>query len=344
MSVASQTNVNCFGASTGTANVSTIGGTGPYTYTWSPGSLTGASQTGLSAGTYTIAIKDANSCVGTGTVIITQPTASLSAVISATTPAGCGSSTGGATVTASGGTAGYTYSWVPSGGTTAGVSNLATGNNTVTVTDSKGCTRTAVATISSASGPTLSVVSQASVNCFGASTGSASVNPTGGTGPYTYTWTPGNLSGISQTGLAAGTYTVNVADVSGCSGTTTLTIAQPASALSAVISATTPASCGGSTTTAIFWTENFGVGCNQGALASVYTGTNGAWAVTNTGVNNPSASQWFVSATESGMGAGNCGDGCLGTGTTNKTLHVANVSTSPAAFIFCPTGDCGSGL
>jgi gliding motility-associated-like protein len=342
MSVASQTNVNCFGASTGTANVSTIGGTGPYTYTWSPGSLTGASQTGLSAGTYTIAIKDANSCVGTGTVIITQPTASLSAVISATTPAGCGSSTGGATVTASGGTAGYTYSWVPSGGTTAGVSNLATGNNTVTVTDSKGCTRTAVATISSASGPTLSVVSQASVNCFGASTGSASVNPTGGTGPYTYTWTPGNLSGISQTGLAAGTYTVNVADVSGCSGTTTLTIAQPASALSAVISATTPASCGGSTTTAIFWTENFGVGCNQGALASVYTGTNGAWAVTNTGVNNPSASQWFVSATESGMGAGNCGDGCLGTGTTNKTLHVANVSTSPAAFIFCPTGDCGA--
>jgi gliding motility-associated-like protein len=342
MSVASQTNVNCFGASTGTANVSTSGGTGPYTYTWTPGALNGASQTGLAAGTYTIAIRDANSCAGTGTVIITQPTASLSAVISATTAAGCGSSTGGATVTASGGTAGYTYAWVPSGGTTAGVSNLATGNNTVTVTDSKGCTRTAVATISSSSGPTLSVVSQASVNCFGASTGSASVNPTGGTGPYTYTWTPGNLSGISQTGLAAGTYTVNVADASVCSGTTTLTITQPASALSAVISATTPASCGGSTTTAIFWTENFGVGCNQGALASVYTGTNGAWAVTNTGVNNPSASQWFVSATESGMGAGNCGDGCLGTGTTNKTLHVANVSTSPAAFLFCPTGDCGA--
>jgi|GEM_PF-160973 len=342
LSVASQTNVNCFGANTGTASISTSGGTGPYTYTWSPGNLNGASQSALSAGTYTIAIKDANNCTGTGTVIITQPTASLSAVISATTSASCGASTGGATVTASGGTPGYTYAWSPSGGTAAGVSNLAAGGNTVTVTDSKGCTRTAVATISSASGPTLSVVSQASVNCFGASTGSASVNPTGGTGPYTYTWNPGNLSGSSQTGLAAGTYTINVADISACSGTTVLTITQPTSSLTAVITATSPASCGGGTATALFWTENFGVGCNQGSLASAYTGTNGAWSITNTGVNNASANQWYVSATESGMGVGNCGDGCLGTGTTNKTLHIGNVSTSPAAFIFCPAGDCGA--
>lgn len=247
LSVASQTNVNCFGANTGTASVSTSGGTGPYTYTWSPGNLNGASQSALAAGTYTIAIKDANNCTGTGTVIITQPTASLSAVISATTSASCGASTGGATVTASGGTPGYTYVWSPSGGTTAGISNLAAGGNTVTVTDSKGCTRTAVATISSASGPTLSIVSQASVNCFGASTGSASVNATGGTGPYTYTWNPGNLSGASQTGLAAGTYTINVADISACSGTTVLTITQPTSAISAVISATTATGCGTST-------------------------------------------------------------------------------------------------
>ena len=523
MSVASQTNVNCFGASTGTANVSTSGGTGPYTYTWSPGSLTGASQTGLAAGTYTIAIKDANSCAGTGTVIITQPTSSLTAAITATTATSCSASTGGATVTVNGGTPGYTYSWAPSGGTTAGVSNLATGNNTVIITDIKGCNFTAIATIpcsnfcqpngnlaifsnydggiltinvdqnipnlkvgictyepiqvnftgpfvgnvtqviyagfnsnqnnnncglgnfptsitgvpagivtinpplspplvgytpvhNNGAGPwgglmigtagncdttingggtntpdeivyyfqqatagtllfhqtqyncwinqtlnistggnccilpsntscptlTLSVSSQTNVNCFGANTGTATVSTSGGVAPYTYTWSPGNLNGASQTALSAGVYTINTTDASSCIGSGTISITQPTSSLTAVISATTPASCGGSTTTAIFWTENFGVGCNQGALASVYTGTNGAWAVTNTGVNNPSASQWFVSATESGMGAGNCGDGCLGTGTTNKTLHVANVSTSPAAFLFCPTGDCGA--
>ena len=342
LSVASQTNVNCFGANTGTATINPTGGTGPYSYTWTPGNLSGASQTGLAAGTYTVNVKDANQCTSSITLTITQPTAAVAAVISATTTASCGSSTGGATVTASGGTPSYTFSWTPSGGTTAGVSNLAAGNNTVIVTDAKGCTVTAVANITSSGGPTILVVSQASVNCFGASTGSATVNGSGGTGPYTFTWTPGNLNGASQTSLSAGVYTINTTDASSCTGSGTISITQPTSAVSAVITATSPASCGGSTTTAIFWTENFGVGCSQGALASVYTGTNGAWAVTNTGTNDPAANQWYVSATESGMGAGNCGDGCLGAGTTNRTLHVANVSTSPAAFIFCPTGDCGA--
>jgi gliding motility-associated-like protein len=49
-----------------------------------------------------------------------------------------------------------------------------------------------------------------------------------------------------------------------------------------------------------------------------------------------------VSATESGMGVGNCGDGCLGTGTTNRTLHIGNVTGSPLSALFCPTGDCGA--
>jgi gliding motility-associated-like protein len=342
MSVASQTNVNCFGSSTGTANVSITGGTGPYTYTWTPGNLTGASQTGLAAGTYSIAINDGNSCPGTGTVIITQPTASLSAVISGTTATGCGSSTGGATVTASGGTAGYTYSWSPSGGAAAGASNLGTGSYTVTVTDSKNCIQTAVATVGSTSGPTLSVVSQASVNCFGANTGTATVSSVGGTGPYTYTWSPGNLSGASQTTLGAGAYTVNTSDASGCTASTTLTITQPASALSAVITGTTAAGCG-SSSVSVFWTEDFGVGCSQNQIANgINPSVNGIWTVTNTGTNDASANQWFISATEAGMGVGNCGDGCLAGGGNNRTLHVSNVPTSPAAFIFCPTGDCGA--
>jgi gliding motility-associated-like protein len=247
LAVTSQTNVNCFGASTGTATINASGGASPYTYTWTPGALTGASQTGLAAGTYTIAIKDANSCTGTGTVTITQPTAAISAVISATSTTGCGTSTGGATVTASGGTPSYSYSWSPSGGTTAGVSNLASGNNTVTVTDIKGCTVTAVANITTVGGPTLSVASQTNVNCFGANTGTATINAVGGTGPYSYTWTPGNLSGASQTTLSAGTYTVNVKDANLCTSSITLAINQPTAAVSAVISATSTTGCGVST-------------------------------------------------------------------------------------------------
>ncbi|MFN8117870.1 MAG: gliding motility-associated C-terminal domain-containing protein [Bacteroidia bacterium] len=342
LSVASQTNINCFGSNTGTATVNPTGGTGPYTYTWTPGNLSGASQTGLAAGIYTINVKDANQCTGTTTLTITQPTSAVSAVITATSATGCGTSTGGATVTASGGTPSYTYSWIPSGGTTAGVSNLGSGSNSVTVTDALGCTVTAVANIITAGGPTLSVVSQASVNCFGASTGSATVQGNGGTAPYTYTWNPGNLNGASQTGLAAGTYTINITDAGLCAGSGTLLITQPTSSLSANITATTAAGCG-SSSVSIFWTENFGVGCSQNQTANGFNpSVNGAWAVTNTGLNDPSANQWYISATESGMGVGNCGDGCLGAGTTNRTLHVGNVPTSPAAFIFCPSGDCGA--
>ena len=72
-----------------------------------------------------------------------------------------------------------------------------------------------------------------------------------------------------------------------------------------------------------FWTEDFGTGCSQNQLADTYTGTNGAWAVTSTGVNESEGSTWYVSAKEQGLGAGSCGDdGCI-SGPTDRTLHVS---------------------
>ncbi|MES2762772.1 MAG: gliding motility-associated C-terminal domain-containing protein [Bacteroidota bacterium] len=245
LSVASQTNVNCFGASTGTATINAAGGTGPITYTWNPGNLNGSSQTGLSAGTYTINATDANSCASSTTVLITQPTASLSGVMSNTTAPGCGLSNGTASVTASGGTPTYTYTWSPNGGSTSSVSNLSSGSSTVTVTDSKACSTSVVVILASVSGPTLSVVSQASVGCLGANTGTANVNATGGSGPYTYTWTPGNLTGATQTSLSAGIYTITVKDANQCTGTNTISITQPTAGVSGTIS-TTPTGCGNS--------------------------------------------------------------------------------------------------
>jgi len=90
-----------------------------------------------------------------------------------------------------------------------------------------------------------------------------------------------------------------------------------------------------------FWTENFGTGCSQFQSANNFSGT-GTWTVASTGINDAFANQWFVSATEAGMGAGVCGDGCLSSGAlTDRSLHVANVPGSPLDF-FCPTGDCGA--
>jgi gliding motility-associated-like protein len=95
------------------------------------------------------------------------------------------------------------------------------------------------------------------------------------------------------------------------------------------------------------WSEDFGAdpgGCSsQNQSANGYVSANGAWTVTSTGTNPALGNEFFVSATEAGMGAGNCGDGCLGNpALTNQSLHIANEAGTPASGLFCPTGDCGA--
>ncbi len=71
----------------------------------------------------------------------------------------------------------------------------------------------------------------------------------------------------------------------------------------------------------IFWTEDFGSGCNDGQLATAVTGPNGAWAITSTGTNVTLSNTWYISASENGNAAGACGTGCG----SDRTLHVGNV-------------------
>lgn len=86
----------------------------------------------------------------------------------------------------------------------------------------------------------------------------------------------------------------------------------------------------------VFWTETFdGANCvaTSGCDPSLV-----AWTVTNTGTNGAAANNWYVSATECGNAAGLCGSSC----SNDQSLHIGNASNSSAAFIFCPSGDCGA--
>lgn len=122
------------------------GGTLPNTFNWG-GGITTEDRTGLTAGSYSVTITDANGCTGTVNVTVTQPTV-LSSSLRAQTNVSCnGGTDGSATVSATGGTSGYTYSWSPSGGTGATATGLATGTYTVTVTDANGCTAKTSVTI-----------------------------------------------------------------------------------------------------------------------------------------------------------------------------------------------------
>jgi gliding motility-associated-like protein len=247
VSIPAQTNVLCFGNSTGSATVSASGGAASYVYTWSPGALNGATQNNLLAGAYSVNVIDGNNCPGSTTVTITQPTASVS-VSMASTPTNCGLSSGTATATASGGTGAYSYLWSPSGGNTANASNLASGSYSVTVTDANLCQSIGNVSVATNAGPSISTTSTSAVTCFGGNNGTATVLGSGGSGVLSYNWMPGNLSGATQNSLTAGNYTVTVTDAGGCSNFTTVSISQP-TALTVNMSST-PTNCGATIGTA----------------------------------------------------------------------------------------------
>jgi len=245
-SISSQTNVACFGGSTGSVTVAGSGGTSPYTFS-KDGVNFGASGTfgSLAAGSYTITVKDANGCSTTQPVTITEPASALGSSISSQTNVGCfGGSTGSVTVAGSGGTSPYTYAI---DGTTFGnsgtFSSLAAGSDTITVKDANGCTTTQPVTITQpAAALSSSISSQTNVACFGSSTGSVTVSGSGGTTPYTYSIDGTNFGNSGMfSNLAAGSYTITVKDANGCTTTQPVTITQPASGLTASALATNPA-------------------------------------------------------------------------------------------------------
>lgn len=75
----------------------------------------------------------------------------------------------------------------------------------------------------------------------------------------------------------------------------------------------------------VIYSEDFGSGCSTGNLVTSYQGTGGTWTMMS-GANGTHANTFYVSATEAGMGEGNCGDGCgLDPGLTDRSLHIGAV-------------------
>ena len=245
MNIVSQSDPNCFGGNDGSAMVSASGGTAAYSYVWTPGLLTGATQSTLSAGTYSIAIQDAVGCTGSGTVTLGEPTELIASASS--TPATCGANDGTATGSATGGTGSYTYSWSPSGGTNQTATGLAANTYTVTVTDQNSCTSDAIIAVTTTNGPTISLDNSSDALCFGGD-GSATVSATGGSPAYTFNWTPGGLTGATQSALSAGSYTVTVTDQGGCTDAIVVNINEPTELIASASS--TPATCGANDGTA----------------------------------------------------------------------------------------------
>jgi large repetitive protein len=235
---------SCFGASDGTATANPAGGTSPYTFTWFPSGGTNSTATGLSASNYTVQVSDAQGCLASAAVAVGQPM-QIGVTLSASNPS-CGNNNGFISSQVSGGTAPYTYQWLPGGATSSSISGLAPGTYTLNVTDFRGCTTSITSTLTNIAGPALSVVSLTNVLCNGGNTGSATVNISSGTAPYFVSWSPYGGNNTTASGLIAGTYTVTVTDVIGCIVTTPVLITQPLQLAVAVNSSSAPSCNGGS--------------------------------------------------------------------------------------------------
>ncbi|HTA83450.1 MAG TPA: PKD domain-containing protein [Bacteroidia bacterium] len=366
-SIKPSSNDSCFGDSNGTATASGANGAAPYVYTWSNGQTT-AIATGLKAGSYTVTVKDANGCISTSNITITQPTVlqvkttaiaatcnglcngqlisipsggtnpytylwsnavtsasqlnacaatySLvvtdangckkdttglivgqpAAIVGSATPvsAQCGQADGSDCISvSSGGTAPFTYAW-SNGATSTCINNVASATYTVIITDANKCTDTTKTTVPNTAGDTVKITAHTNVTCNGGSTGSATALGSGGTLPYSYSWSPGGQTNATATSLPAGTYTVTMKDGSaaGCPATDTVTITQPS-----LVVATPPAPqtiCMGSSATLTVsaaggtpaYSYSWAPGGLTGATVTVTPASTTTYVITTTDANN----------------------------------------------------------
>ena len=272
------TNVSCNGGSNGAIDISVTGGVGTLTYLWSNSSVS-QDLTGLSIGTFTVSVTDANLCTTSANYTITQP-----AVINATaiiTNLACnGVPTGVINITPSGGTGAYTYLW-SNAATTQDISSVSAGTFSVTITDVLNCS--VVKTYNVTQPLALSIASVVTnVSCHSANNGSINITVSGGVSSYTYQWSNGILI-EDLSALASGTYTVTVTDQNGCKATASYPITQPATL--AVSFTSINSSCGsnngsinanasgGTTPYTYLWNNNATTQQITSQLAGTYTVT-----------------------------------------------------------------------
>ncbi|MBW8050657.1 MAG: T9SS type A sorting domain-containing protein, partial [Cytophagales bacterium] len=328
VNISSSTNLLCNGDCNGDATVSATGGTPPYTWLWDDGQAD-STATGLCAGTYNVTVTDASGCNSIVNVTINQPPAISLTTLS--TDATCGNADGSATVTATGGTGGYTWLW-STGGTAATDSNLASGIYNVIVTDANGCTTSSTVVVNNIGAPTVSISSSADATCNGSCDGDATVSVTGGTPPYTYLWNDGQIDSTAIA-LCAGTYNVTVTDSNVCNSIVNVTITEP-TAIS-LTTASTDATCGNAdgsaTVTATGGTGGYtylwssgGTGATESNLTSgIYTITvtdvNSCTTTTSVTVNEPAAPTASISTSNDVL----CNGDCNGNATVSATGGAA---------------------
>ena len=224
-SLVASENVSCFGGTDGSINITVVGGTTPYSYSWNNRSQL-QDLTDIPAGTYSVDITDANGCVDSNIeVTITQPEELIAGLSDVKHIDTYGLSTGAIDVSVSGGTSPYVYSW-SNGETTQNIKDIPAGNYSLRVSDEQGCEKVLQTIVNQPPSLDVTVSSVENILCSGNNSGSIAVDVTGGVEPYIYEWSSGDTTrNISE--IPAGDYSLTVSDANGHRKTITAKVSQP---------------------------------------------------------------------------------------------------------------------
>jgi gliding motility-associated-like protein len=217
-------NPSCTPGNDGFITLAPEGGTAPFIYLWSNGN-SGERIDGLSVGTYSVDITDANGCTATATADIHMPT-NLDVTAATVSSAECYGNTGKLRAEINNGRQPYVYQWFLDGTpVTIDLDNAVAGNYHLMVTDAFNCTGEADVTLMQPGKINL----QATITdliCANDGNGEIQLIASGGGAPYLIAWQNGETN-THLTGLRAGVYPVTVSDRNNCTKDTSFTVRQP---------------------------------------------------------------------------------------------------------------------
>ncbi len=295
------TSVLCNGDNNGSVTITPNGGTGNYTYNWSNATAGTPDSIGttITGGTLvSVTVTDDSLCTAIRTITLQDPTTVTASFTDSTIISCPGDTNGSLTVTPSGGTPGYTFSWAGGGGVTTGTSdsiaiNLSGGiNYGVLVTDASGCTDSIFTSLSNAAGGlNVAITDSTAIDCNGDTLGSLTVTPLTGSSPYSFVWSNLTSGGAVTIGssdsiaidLGADTYRVVVEDNSGCQDSLDYVLREPTQ-MTLAFTDSTSIDCNGNNTGSLTVTPTGGTaGYTFSWPLGVATGTSDSIAISLTG-------------------------------------------------------------
>jgi hypothetical protein len=326
--IAQSTDADFCGQASGGIDLTVANAPAPFSYQWSNLAVT-EDLTGILSGTYTVTVTAANGCTSTRVINVAEDVF-VPAINSALTDATSCVVNNGAIDLSIAPAGAYTFTWSNSS-VTEDLSGIAAGTYTVTVSAGGSCTNTATFLVNSNTGVVTMSGQTTAVLCFGANTGAIDLTVTSGTAPFLYNWSnlPGNPEDPAN--LTAGTYTVTVTDLNGCTNTQVFVVAQPNAALQLQCSVTNLVSEPGFTDGSA--NVNIGGGTGPYLVQWAQGSSQNPVPAGNFPLNNLGENNYAITVTDA--------NGCPST--CDFAMGVANCATVVGTMSAAPLSACGTG-